>query len=103
MKTLKSVFFLICALISISISKVASWKLPGRLGERGVIGKNGNKAQGHQCTLQAAVCSTFSLNFAFSNTRRMDSTSAHSTVMQRDAKIRDINIGQAGLDLVMFC
>ena len=37
------------------------------------------------------------------NTRLMDSTSAHSTVMQRDAKIRDINIGQAGLDLVMFC
>ena len=57
--TLKSVLILICALISVDLLE-APWQVERR--REGVIGKNGNKAQGHQCTLQSSLhCSMFNI------------------------------------------
>ena len=78
---------------SVPLSASTSWKLPGRLreGERGLSAKMGtrlrdiNALYSLHCT---AVCSTFSLNFAFKNTS--------------EARIGDINIDRLKGEEGMF-
>ena len=101
MKT--SVFSHLCPYIDIHING-GLLEAPWQVGREGVIGKKCE--QGSGTSMHSTGCSVFNIFSELciqGNTRRMDSTSAHSTVMQRDARIRDINIGQLGLDVVIFC